>query len=60
MLTEAVARIHDIIGGPDRMKSARPSASFAARAGSAAAKTSQSLMSLNTNPTGVRISGLLS
>jgi len=57
MLTEAVARIHEIISGPDRTKDARSSAMFAARPGLAAAKASpQPLMSLNPNPTGVCIS----
>jgi len=57
MLTEAVARIHEIISGPDRMKDARTSATFTARPGAAATKASpQPLMSLNPNPTGVCIS----
>ena len=55
MLTEAVARIHEIISGQDRVKGARAAATFAARPASAATKaTPQPLMSLNPNPTGVR------
>jgi len=56
MCTEAVARINDIINGPDRTKGARTSAAFAAHPASAATKASpQPLMSLNPNPTGVCI-----
>ena len=59
MLTEAVARIHEVISGPERMKSARPPATFTARAAAAAGKTPQPLMSLSPNPTGVCISASL-
>jgi len=54
MLTEAVARIREIISGPGRTKGSRGSAAFAARATKA---SPQPLMSLNPNPTGVRITG---
>ena len=57
MLTEAVARIHEIISGQERTKGARAPAAFATRPGLAATKaTPQPLMSLNPNPTGVCIS----